>query len=43
MTISNFLNPIEEVEAKEEEDGHTVNEEEILQEVRSHNDIWYDY
>ena len=33
MTISNFLNPIEEVEAKEEEDGHTVNEEEILQEV----------
>lgn len=33
MAISNFLNPIEEEEAEEEEDGHTVGEEELLQEV----------
>jgi hypothetical protein len=32
MVISNFLNPIEEEEAKEEEDEHTVGEEEVLQE-----------
>jgi hypothetical protein len=32
MAISNFLNPIEEQEAEEVEDGHTVGEEELLQE-----------
>ena len=33
IAILNFLNPIEEEEAKEEEDEHTVGEEEVLQEV----------
>ena len=32
MTISNFLNPADEAEA-EEDNGHTVGEEEVLQEV----------
>ena len=33
MAISSFLNPIEEEEAKEEEDEHTVRDDEVLQEI----------